>query len=65
MGRWALEASGALEPRKSALEDDFEDEDEKEEEDQAMDVDTEEYERVNSFFFYSFRLTHVSEVDHY
>lgn len=43
--RWALEASGALECRKSALEDDFEDEDEKEEDDQAMDVDTEEYER--------------------
>lgn len=35
--RWTLEACGLLEPRRSALEDDFEEEEEKEEEDQAME----------------------------
>ena len=30
--RWTLEVNGALEPRRSALEDDFEDEEEKEKE---------------------------------
>ncbi|XP_058078013.1 pre-mRNA-splicing factor 38 [Magnolia sinica] len=35
--RWLLETAGKLEPRRSALEDDFEEEEEKEEEDQAMD----------------------------
>jgi len=34
--RWTLEASGQLEPRRSALEDDFEEEEEKEEEDQTL-----------------------------
>ncbi|KAJ6826600.1 putative pre-mRNA-splicing factor 38 [Iris pallida] len=44
--RWTLEASGTLEPRRSALEDDFEDEEEKEEEDQAMDtVENDAYEK--------------------
>lgn len=33
--RWTLEGSGALEPRRSALEDDFEEEEEKEEEEAA------------------------------
>ncbi|ERN03190.1 hypothetical protein AMTR_s00003p00144190 [Amborella trichopoda] len=33
--RWTLESAGQLEPRRSALEDDFEEEEEKEEEDQA------------------------------
>ncbi|WOL00471.1 pre-mRNA-splicing factor 38 [Canna indica] len=35
--RWNLEACGLLEPRRSALEDDFEEEEEKEEEEQPMD----------------------------
>ncbi|XP_043708844.1 pre-mRNA-splicing factor 38-like [Telopea speciosissima] len=34
--RWTLESNGTLEPRRSALEDDFEEEEEKEEEDQIM-----------------------------
>eukprot|EP01018_Ginkgo_biloba_P028127 Gb_09468 [translate_table: standard] len=34
--RWTLEASGQLEPRRSALEDDFEEEEEKEDEDQML-----------------------------
>ncbi|GKC35051.1 hypothetical protein Tco_1047435, partial [Tanacetum coccineum] len=34
-----IEAIGALEPRKSALEDDFEEEEEKDEDDQHMDTD--------------------------
>lgn len=37
--RWTLEASGVLEPRRSALEDDFEEEEDKEDEEQTMDVD--------------------------
>ncbi|XP_008795803.2 pre-mRNA-splicing factor 38-like [Phoenix dactylifera] len=36
--RWTLEASGILEPRRSALEEDFEEEEEKEEDEQAMDA---------------------------
>jgi pre-mRNA-splicing factor 38A len=36
-GRWVLEASGTLEPRRSALEDDFEEEDKEEE--QPMEID--------------------------
>ncbi|KAF5180778.1 Pre-mrna-splicing factor 38a [Thalictrum thalictroides] len=39
--RWTLESIGKLEPRKSALEDDFEEEEDKEEDDQIM-VDAEE-----------------------
>nr|CAN79776.1 hypothetical protein VITISV_013614 [Vitis vinifera] len=35
--RWTLESLGTLEPRRSALEDDFEEEEEKEEDDQLMD----------------------------
>lgn len=35
--RWTLEAIGTLEPRRSALEDDFEEEEEKEEDDQLAD----------------------------
>ncbi|GJR40001.1 cytochrome oxidase assembly protein 1 [Tanacetum coccineum] len=34
-----IESIGALEPRKSALEDDFEEEEEKDEDDQHMDTD--------------------------
>lgn len=37
--RWVLEASGTLEPRRSALEDDFEEEEEDKEDGQPMDVD--------------------------
>ncbi|KAK6915637.1 Pre-mRNA-splicing factor 38 [Dillenia turbinata] len=35
--RWTLESLGTLEPRRSALEDDFEEEEEKDEDDQIMD----------------------------
>ena len=42
--RWNLENIGALEPRRSALEDDFEEEEEKEEDE--MDVDVDEHEKV-------------------
>lgn len=35
--RWNLETVGALDPRKSVLEDDFEEEEEKEENDQLDD----------------------------
>ncbi|KNA19335.1 hypothetical protein SOVF_060510 [Spinacia oleracea] len=41
--RWNLENIGALEPRRSALEDDFEEEEEKEEDE--MDVDVDEHEK--------------------
>ncbi|GKB85690.1 pre-mRNA-splicing factor 38 [Tanacetum coccineum] len=37
--RLTIEAIGALEPRKSALEDDFEEEEEKDEDDQHIDTD--------------------------
>lgn len=40
LNRWTLESLGALDPRKSALEDDFEEEEEKEENEQlAEDLD--------------------------
>jgi hypothetical protein len=39
LNRWVLEASGILEPRRSALEDDFEEEEEDKEEGEPMDVD--------------------------
>lgn len=38
LNRWVLEASGTLEPRRSALEDDFEEEEEDKEE-QPMEID--------------------------
>ncbi|GJM99670.1 hypothetical protein PR202_ga16791 [Eleusine coracana subsp. coracana] len=37
--RWVLEASGTLEPRRSALEDDFEEEEEDKEDEQPMEID--------------------------
>lgn len=43
--RWNLEALGTLEPRRSALEDDFEEEEEKDEDDQLAN-DAEENEKV-------------------
>ncbi|KAK6911615.1 Pre-mRNA-splicing factor 38, C-terminal [Dillenia turbinata] len=44
--RWTLETLGTLEPRRSALEDDFEEEEEKDEDDQIMDdVDNGAYEK--------------------
>lgn len=56
--RWNLETVGALEPRKSVLEDDFEEEEEKEENDQLDDgLEDGAYEKVrmsflmNSHFF--------------
>lgn len=44
--RLTIEAIGALEPRKSALEDDFEEEEEKDEDDQHMDTDVGGHEKV-------------------
>ncbi|KAF6174739.1 hypothetical protein GIB67_000237, partial [Kingdonia uniflora] len=42
--RWTLESIGTLEPRKSALEDDFKEEEDREEDDQAMvEVGEKEY----------------------
>lgn len=49
--RWNLETIGALEPRKSVLEDDFEEEEEKEENDQLDDgMEDEAYEKVQISF---------------
>lgn len=49
--RWNLETVGALEPRKSVLEDDFEEEEEKEENDQLDDgLEDGAYERVGTSF---------------
>lgn len=49
--RWTLESLGTLEPRRSALEDDFEEEEEKEEDDQLMDeLDVGAHEKVYIFF---------------
>jgi len=48
--RWVLEASGTLEPRRSALEDDFEEEEEDKEEEQPMEIDEPNgREKVNNF----------------
>lgn len=44
--RWNLEALGSLEPRRSALEDDFEEEEEKDEDEQLAN-DVEENEKVH------------------
>lgn len=48
--RWTLESNGALEPRRSALEEDFEEEEEKEENEQPGDDGLEDgaYEKVCS-----------------
>lgn len=63
--RWTLESNGALEPRRSALEEDFEEEEEKEENEQPVDDGLEDgaYEKVCSpldkklsFFFFFFLL---------
>lgn len=49
--RWNLETVGALEPRKSVLEDDFEEEEEKEENDQLDDgMEDGAYEKVHISF---------------
>lgn len=49
--RWTLESSGQLEPRRSALEDDFEEEDEKEEEDEPTHAnDVLEIDKVSCSF---------------
>ncbi|THU59057.1 hypothetical protein C4D60_Mb03t20970 [Musa balbisiana] len=51
--RWTLEACGLLEPRRSALEDDFEEEEEKEEEEQAMDsVEDDTHEKASIPFIF-------------
>lgn len=49
--RLTIEAIGALEPRKSALEDDFEEEEEKDEDDQPMDIDVGGHEKVCHFAY--------------
>lgn len=43
--RWTLESLGLLEPRKSALEEDFEEEEEKEENDQLNGMDDEGHDK--------------------
>jgi pre-mRNA-splicing factor 38A len=51
MIRWVLEASGTLEPRRSALEDDFEEEEEDKEEEQPMEIDEPNgHEKVHTLF---------------
>ena len=47
--RWLLETTGKLEPRRSALEDDFEEEEEKEEETALAGLDAAANEKVGSF----------------
>jgi hypothetical protein len=44
--RWTLEASGVLEPRRSALEDDFEEEEEDKEDNDAQPMDTDDRHKV-------------------
>lgn len=44
--RWTLETLGSLEPRRSVLEDDFEEEEEKEENDQLDGLEDEAHEKV-------------------
>ena len=45
--RWNLESLGSLEPRRSALEEDFEEEEEKEDNDQPADeLEDRAYEKV-------------------
>lgn len=47
IGRWTIEAIGTLEPRRSALEDDFEEEEEKDEDEQLLNgLDADEHEKV-------------------
>lgn len=63
--RWTLESLGSLEPRRSALEEDFEEEEEKEDNDQPVDeIEDRAYEKVHPFpsrlkatFFY-----HVNQI---
>lgn len=48
--RWTIESLGTLEPRRSALEEDFEEEEEKEDNDQPVDeVEDKAYEKVLPF----------------
>lgn len=56
--RWTLEGLGSLEPRRSALEDDFEEEEEKEEDDQLADgLDSAADDKVKSLYIaYDFNL---------
>lgn len=47
IARWTIEAIGTLEPRRSALEDDFEEEEEKDEDEQLTNsLDAGEHEKV-------------------
>lgn len=49
--RWTLEGLGSLEPRRSALEDDFEEEEEKDEDDQLVDgLDSAVNDKVNTLY---------------
>lgn len=52
LNRWNLESLGSLDPRRSALEDDFEEEEEKEENEQlADDLDDGADKKVHFPFF--------------
>lgn len=46
--RWTLESTGKLEPRRSALEDDFEEEEEKEDEDNAAAMEIDGFDKVDA-----------------
>lgn len=51
IARWTLEAIGNLEPRRSALEDDFEEEEEKDEDDPLTNgLDAMDQDRVHLLF---------------
>lgn len=53
--RWTLESIGSLDPRKSALEDDFEEEEEKEEEEEHnAELENATHEKVLLLLFYEF-----------
>lgn len=53
MARWTIESIGALEPRMSALEDDFEEEEEKEEDDQLLaGLENGAHEKVSTSMFH-------------
>lgn len=50
--RWTLESLGSLEPRRSALEEDFEEEEEKEDNEQPADeLEDRGYEKVPPFLY--------------
>lgn len=58
--RWTLESLGSLEPRKSALEEDFEEEEDKEENEQLDDeIEDEAHEKVSMSFLFKDSLSSI------